>query len=290
MTESCPNCHTALQGKFCANCGQNQKGFDRFFFSLVSNAFEDIFTVDSRAWKTSVLLMLRPGFLTKEYFLGRRARYVQPLRLYFITSLMFFFALSLESTFGDTQIIIEADGDQIESGLPEANDNITVDLDTGFLSEKEEKWLEDRVSLQLEKVKILAMNDPDQIFDWLIDTAPIAMLFLLPILALLLKIFYFSSGRYYSEHLVLAVHNHCFIYIAMIIVGIFDLFSGIFIANVFSGGVLLWIPVYVLMSLKTTYGGGWFITLTKYMLIGISYFVVFFSTAFITSLIGLMTL
>jgi len=108
----CPNCGTSLKGQFCHQCGQNQKGFDRFFLSLVSEAFEDLISHDSRAIRTLFALLLRPGFLTLQYFKGRRAHYVQPLRLYFITSLVCFFAISLQNTLSPS--FISFDGAQEE--------------------------------------------------------------------------------------------------------------------------------------------------------------------------------
>jgi len=45
---------------------------------------------DSRLWRTVWPLLARPGFLTREYFAGHRARYLQPFRLYLIMSVLFF--------------------------------------------------------------------------------------------------------------------------------------------------------------------------------------------------------
>jgi hypothetical protein len=100
-TTLCPNCKTPLHGQFCSECGQNQKGIDRFLLTLVNEAFEDLFRWNSRAWRTLFGLMFKPGFLSKEYFKGRRARYVQPIRLYFITSIVFFVVLSVVNFFSD---------------------------------------------------------------------------------------------------------------------------------------------------------------------------------------------
>jgi len=291
LTESCPNCHSPLKGQFCGTCGQNQKGFDRFFFSLVSEAFEDIFATDSRAWKTIVALLLRPGFLTKEYFAGRRARYVQPLRLYFITSLLFFLVMSIESTFTDTQLIIDQDGNPVEIDESEEDYEFIDKVELGFLTEEENSEFASLLSTQLKKIRNIAKNEPARIVDWVIDIAPPLMFCLLPILALLFKIFYFTSGRFYTEHLVLAVHNHCFIYIAMLISGFFDYFpEGNIIWQSFKAIVGLWLPIYLLISLMTTYGGSWIINTLKYLLIGISYSFFFCIAALIIGLVGLMTL
>ena len=45
---------------------------------------------DSRLWRTLAALLLRPGYLTREFLAGRRARYLPPVRLYLVISLVFF--------------------------------------------------------------------------------------------------------------------------------------------------------------------------------------------------------
>lgn len=83
----CKNCQTPLNGPFCHQCGQPAKSIIRFFGSLVHELLEDIINLDSRAVRTLIALLFRPGYLTREYISGKRFRYVPPLRLFLITSL-----------------------------------------------------------------------------------------------------------------------------------------------------------------------------------------------------------
>jgi hypothetical protein len=50
---------------------------------------------DSRLWRTLWYLLARPGFLTREFFAGRRVRYLPPFRLYLVISLVFFLTVSV---------------------------------------------------------------------------------------------------------------------------------------------------------------------------------------------------
>ncbi|MBD3647699.1 MAG: DUF3667 domain-containing protein, partial [Pseudomonadales bacterium] len=99
---TCPNCGARIEGPWCYQCGQNQKGINRFFLSLLNEAFDDVFSLNSRTVRTFGNLLFRPGFLTTEYYAGRRARYLPPVRLYLITSVVFFFYLSLQNTITDS--------------------------------------------------------------------------------------------------------------------------------------------------------------------------------------------
>ena len=93
----CANCGTLLEGPYCSSCGQQRRDIKRFFLTLINDAFEDVFKLNSRAWKTLLSLLFKPGFLTTEYLKGRRASYIQPVRLYFFTSIIFFLLLSINN-------------------------------------------------------------------------------------------------------------------------------------------------------------------------------------------------
>lgn len=90
MIKTCPNCSENLTGNFCANCGQKAKNLNVPFKELVSEVVGDIFTFDSRFFRTLMPLIAKPGFLTVEYNLGRRSRVcnaISTLRLYQFYSL-----------------------------------------------------------------------------------------------------------------------------------------------------------------------------------------------------------
>ena len=90
QSPDCRNCGTRLLGQYCGNCGQRSRGRLISLWELISDAFGDLFEIDSRLWQTLVKLMLKPGQLTHDYLQGRRARYMPPFRMYLVMSLLFF--------------------------------------------------------------------------------------------------------------------------------------------------------------------------------------------------------
>lgn len=54
-----------------------------------------VFELDGRAYRTIFTLFTRPGFLTREYFSGRRMQYTPPLRLFLIISISFFLLVGM---------------------------------------------------------------------------------------------------------------------------------------------------------------------------------------------------
>src|SRR5437762_7349348 len=57
---------------------------------MVTHFFYDITHFDSKFFESVKDLVIRPGFLSKEYMIGRRACYLHPVRMYVFTSAMFF--------------------------------------------------------------------------------------------------------------------------------------------------------------------------------------------------------
>ena len=97
----CENCQQPLSGSFCSQCGQEDKSSLKYFWSVILHLLDDIFSFDSRASRTIWPLIARPGFLTNEYFVGKRVHYVPPLRLYLFISIIFFISLKFTSTDND---------------------------------------------------------------------------------------------------------------------------------------------------------------------------------------------
>lgn len=88
--ETCGNCGAILRGPHCHECGQPVKGLVRHFSSVLGDLLDTFLQLDTRITRTLSPLLLRPGFLSCEYFAGRRTRYVSPVRLFFFLSVLAF--------------------------------------------------------------------------------------------------------------------------------------------------------------------------------------------------------
>lgn len=89
--KNCLNCETEVIGRFCHVCGQENIEPKESFGHLVMHFFEDITHFDGKFFSSVVMLFKKPGFLAKEYLKGRRASYLNPIRMYVFTSAIFFF-------------------------------------------------------------------------------------------------------------------------------------------------------------------------------------------------------
>src|SRR6516165_4666774 len=89
-TARCDNCGAAVSGHYCAACGQRLEAPVQSLWHFTQEATEDLTHTDSRLWRTLGALLFRPGYLTREFLAGRRARYLPPVRLYLVISVLFF--------------------------------------------------------------------------------------------------------------------------------------------------------------------------------------------------------
>ena len=90
----CENCGADLKGHWCAKCGQPAIEYRRSFRYVVSDLLNEFLNWDSKFFTTIALLIVKPWRLTNEFLAGKRVRYVNPLRLYLLASILFFFAVN----------------------------------------------------------------------------------------------------------------------------------------------------------------------------------------------------
>jgi len=319
---SCPNCYSPVNGQYCSRCGQKQAGINRFFLRLVNEVLEDIFSTDSRAWRTLSALLLRPGFLSLEYFNGRRARYVQPIRLYFISSVLFFVVLTLVDFFDLTDLatanepntkpnieqsaavnsatsISELEKNSKQTSIVDEpaptkkpTDIDDIEFSLPFLPEEKQVKLKTLYKKQLSKAKALVEADSGAFIPALLELSPPIIFCLLPLFALLLKLGYLGRGLYYAEHLILALHNHSFVFLWLTLYTLLSLALKQFptVWSSLSLALGLWVPLYLWLSLKVVFGQGAIVTSIKYFVLGFTYAVMLGGGIGLALLIGVLTL
>lgn len=140
-------------------------------------------------------------------------------------------------------------------------------------------------------------QDPGIIVDQIFDLLPGTMFLLLPVFALILKLFYPFSRRYYVEHLIFSLHNHSFLLIIGIIMlmyaGIAEFTQfGLMAAagDLVSLVLVIWIPLYFWIAMKRVYQQGWFVTSIKYVLVGTVYFSVLTAVAVLAGILAFLLL
>lgn len=97
--DHCLNCGTKYDAlnNYCPNCGQENNHNQASFSTLVIDFLNNYFSLDSRFSMSLLPFFLKPGYLTIRFMEGKRASFVNPIRLYLIISLVFFFIFNMIS-------------------------------------------------------------------------------------------------------------------------------------------------------------------------------------------------
>lgn len=91
QSQNCPICSTELKGKFCHGCGEKHRREEELAFKhFVLHAVHELTHLDSKVFATARYLYSRPGYLTREYVLGRRSLYMKPLSLFLMVCAVYF--------------------------------------------------------------------------------------------------------------------------------------------------------------------------------------------------------
>lgn len=274
----CRNCGARAEVNYCPVCGQETRIEMPTVGHFAAEFAEQTFALQGQLWSTLRSLLLRPGELTLEYVVGRRQRYVRPLRLYLALSILFFAALGLSgktdwvkvnpeeptepttvATPASTAPTVAIDGSRdtgpavpkppepststaAETTRPLEPDDIHVD--TGY------REFDARVNHRLNQLRALPKEEiADRIFDTFTTWAPAAMFFLMPLFAAFLKLGYLRRGAHYAVHLLFAVNFHSFMFL-MLLVGLLPLIDP------FSEVLLSAIPLHLWLALRRVHGGG----------------------------------
>jgi len=226
--------------------------------------------------------------------------------------------VTLSTDIGEEQQIVEGalknvppgvlDEEEVKDIIASVNDEGDGKFSTGDISFNDEPWdletnpvdlkwlpdwLNESINNEIEgspkKAEMIGEN-PDLIIDQVFDILPATMFVLLPFVALIFKFWYLFAKRYYVEHLIFSLHNHAFIFVSLILVLLTGLVVDLLNSYDYSTAadtiewlltvIGIWIPVYLLISLRVVYQQNWFLTIGKFIVIGISY----------ATLLGLVTI
>ena len=274
----CRNCGKEVQARFCSWCGQNSRDIRVSFMSLIHDFMGDVFTFDSKLFKTLRPLFFKPGALTAMFMEGKRARFVPPLRLYIFSSIIFFLVLTYMVRSGSdetTHGVVISDGPNIELTSKETkeddDDSMNFKISDGRFSE--DNWLgrlaNRKIDAQERKLNAMGAKSAEQaILKAFFSTLPKALFLLMPVFALILKMVYIRRDPFYIDHLIFAFHSHAYLFL---------LYSAMFLCiKALPGGwisipilVMIFMPgIYLYLSLRRVYQQPHWKTGIKFLLVG----------------------
>ena len=139
-SRTCSSCGTVYQGNFCPRCGQSAR-VGRFSFKKAALLFLDVWGVGNRSMFRSIRdLMLRPGFMIRDYLSGMQSAYFPPFKMFFLLAA---FSLVVEHgfNFGLDVKDVQDEAPKTEQTAMENTKNARHDLTVHAGDKKEDiKW------------------------------------------------------------------------------------------------------------------------------------------------------
>ena len=142
--KNCLNCGHEVEHTFCSKCGQKNVEIKDDFWHLTLHYIKDYFHFDSKILHSLKPLLIKPGFLPREYMEGRRAKYINPIgSLIFLSTIFFILFLSIKNEKGielkhNDTIVTDSLYSQIKSDsiINKAKDSLSVNIGTKSFKKK----------------------------------------------------------------------------------------------------------------------------------------------------------
>jgi hypothetical protein len=148
-TGNCLNCHAALHGAHCHNCGQKAK-VHRTLAAFGHDFLHGVLHFDGKIWRTLPMLVWNPGHLTRRYIHGERAKFVSPLALFLFSVFLTFATFS--------KLIPTSFEERAPVSASKAQEQLQIDR----------KEIVDAITeLQTEKKQAITDGDPPGSYAWI---------------------------------------------------------------------------------------------------------------------------
>ncbi len=274
VERNCLNCGAEVFGRFCHECGQENVETRDNFFHMVWHFITDYFHFDSKFFRSLLPLIARPGFLTREYWDGKRSRYIPPIRLFFFVTIIFMVS---------TSWFYHKFGDKMKDGMIK-RDRVLARYDSAEVAQMSDttkitiqEWHRTVTPSQLTE---MIARDNRQFrklqagVDFVFRNLKYVTFFLLPVYALIFKLLYLRRRSFYIDHVIYVMHVQSFVYIVLSLLfvipaiwpAVVDLLIRLMLVILFA---------YVIISLRFLYHQPWWKTVLKSVL---ATFALFFST------------
>jgi hypothetical protein len=278
IDQTCRNCAQPLNGPFCSHCGQRVVPPHPSMRELAGDAYDELVGWDGKFARTLKLLIVRPGALTRDAIEGRRARYISPVRLYLMCSVLYFlvaaFAPTLAETAGASLDVGVGVGSSTNESPEEAALGRAVANGLANVTPADRALVEAQLAELPPSVQPMmrAMaEDYDGLMRRAYESMPRVLFALIPGLALILAIFH--RRRHFPEHLYFALHFEAFIFATLCLSTLVAYARSGFATSAAQVLAGVWILVYGIVAQRCVYGGSWAANIAKGFGVGAVYLV-----------------
>lgn len=257
---TCLNCGTELKGKFCYTCGQKKiEPSERRFIFFVKQFFGSAFFLENNFLKNVLYLLIKPGFLVKEFVEGRRKRYMAPFSLFLLINLFYFFF----------------------SSLSDLNPSLWEQTEYQVYS----SWTKKVVQNKLERRNV-EFKDYEKKYNMKSSELAKTMIVLnVPIFALFIAMLFNKKEYYFADHLIFSLYLFAFVLLGIIL----SIAIVVFVRKIFD--VSIWhvmglpflgvLTCYQTLALRKVYHQKWVWTILKSIVLMLAFMMTHFLYRFI---------
>lgn len=282
---NCLNCGNEVTGKYCSECGQLNREPKMGISDLFHDILHSTLHFDGKFFKTAKYLITKPGFLSREYVKGKRAKYLPPVQIYLFTSAVFFFLLyAIFLNTPDSNNILDKNEEkgvkepiklEIIDSLVKISSVEEYHKKQSVIPENQQDGFVRKYFTELQlRLNEKFRKDPKgsifELIDHFIHSFSSLFFVSLPLIALWLSLLFFRQKQYnIVTHFIFLVHNYVFDYVAIFLQLLLNAIGSVkglgFMENI-SILIVIWMFVYGFLSMKNFYQLSNRKTLWKYSL------------------------
>lgn len=296
----CLNCGTALVGPYCHHCSQANVEPKETVWHLIGHFIEDLTHFDGKFFSSLKYLIIKPGYLSEQYVKGKRASYLNPIRMYLFISAMVFLIISsaffsparntahmahirdsvlCNSNVGPAEIHTESFIEKERTfyafsfykpyiwGGAKAYDSLER------RSKVNHSWLDRHISRTFAAAAYTYAQEPNEFMnrfsERMVHSFSKIFFISLPIFAFILWLLYIrrKNNYYYVSHVIFALHFYCIAFLLILLISF--LVSADNLPAWPAIIVLISVFVYLYLAMLRFYKQGWFKTFIKFSIVSV---------------------
>lgn len=237
---TCLNCEHSFKGDFCNLCGEKiVSNADFHLSSMIGQAIGAITNYDSKIFRSLKLLLFYPGSLSVDFVKGVRVKYMKPFQLFLVANIIFFLFLSdLDLFRTPSQWFFKEDFD----GVKVLKKVRAITAETG-LTQSELAIAYDKKSSDLAKGLIV---------------------FIIPFIAMIGKLFHLKKGVEFGKHIIFATHFFSFVLILCVLSNaVVPIFFSDFNKWLFIIPITVFMLIYYILGIRRFYKNSWSASILK---------------------------
>lgn len=303
--KNCLNCNAIVAERYCQHCGQENTIPKETVAHLVGHFIEDVTHFDGKFFSSMKYLLTRPGYLSKQYVLGKRVSYLNPIRMYLFTSAIVFIILS--NVIWNTHYVVPpsvthlrdsvARSQSSKTGLWEVTtnsfyDSVTKDAyyymdfapgvkregaryyDSVINTHKEKPgFIDDFLGRSIANAGQSYARNPDAFLerfrDNSIHSASQVFFISLPLFAAMLWLLFIRRRKqfYFVTHAIFSLHFYCIAFISFLLI-VASFYSDDY-GDFLLPAAIIGTTIYLYIAMLRFYKQGWFKTLIKTIIISL---------------------